>query len=258
MHRCYNEALAVSEYYIANEKLNIIASRISTPQVNATQSTATPNFGQLRKLSDCIVSLSVEDSLCAFDDLAFQFARIDGNPLHADSSLFDILVSTIVLAIHDVDVPSDTGRASIPHLVSSIRNSSGITQLRLHLQNALQTLNQKSDGQEYYCHRFEKIRDYILEHYSDPNLDAASIAEYYNMSPSNVTRLFKKYNNTGFLEFVHQTRVEKASKLLQSTDLPISEISALVGYTNAATMNRAFKAHANATPGMIRKQALKL
>lgn len=256
LRRCYNEAMAVSEYYIANEKISIIANNATTPQASLTRGTVSPDFGQLRKLSDCIAALSVEEALRVFDDLTFQLVQMGGQPLTAESPLYNLLVNTIALAVYDIDIPGDVGKSAIQQHVNLIRGASGGAPLRLQLQECLQSLSKKSDGQEYDHQRFEKIRDYIQEHYSDPNLDSASIAEHYNMSPSTITRLFKKYNNTGFLEYVHQTRVKKATELLQNTDLPISEISARVGYTNAATMNRAFKAHAKSTPSMIRKRAL--
>ena len=254
LRRCYNEVIAISEYYIANEKINIVANMSSTPQLAQVQSTASPNFGQLRKLSDCITSLSNEEALSTLDDLTFQLTRAAGQPLTEESAMYNLLVDTIALALYDIEVSGDAGKAHIQQHVNQIRSAEGVGQLRQALLGALQTVTRKSDGQEYYLQRFEKIRDHILEHYSDPNLDAAKIADCYNMSPSTITRLFKKYNQTGFLEFVHQTRVAKATELLQTTELPISEISTLVGYTNAATMNRAFKAHARSTPSMIRKR----
>ncbi len=255
LRRCYNEAMAVSEYYIANEKISIIANNETTPQASLTRGTVSPDFGQLRKLSDCITTLSVEEALRVFDDLTFQLVQAGGQPLTAESPLYNLLVNTIALAVYDIDIPGDVGKSAIQQQVNLIRGTSGGAPLRLQLQECLQSLSKKADGQEYDYQRFEKIRDYIREHYSDSNLDSASIAEYYNISPSTITRLFKKYNNTGFLEYVHQTRVQKATELLQNTNLPVSEISALVGYTNAATMNRAFKAHAKSTPSMIRKRA---
>ncbi len=255
LRRCYNEAMAISEYYIANENICIVANMTSTPQTMHATGISSPNFGHLRKLSDCITTLSVDDAVITLDELTFQFARASGHPLSDESTMYDLLVNTIALAFYDIDVPNEVGKAQIQQHISHIRSSSGVGELRQTLHDALIALTRKTDGQEYYLQRFEKVRDYILENYSDPNLDATTIAECFNMSPSTITRLFKKYNQTGFLEFVHQTRVEKASELLQTTDLPVSEISTLVGYTNAATMNRAFKAHANSTPSMIRKRA---
>lgn len=255
LRRCYNEAMAVSEYYIANEKISIIANHAATPQASLTRGTATPDFGQLRKLSDCITALLADEALRVFDDLTFRLVQTGGQPLTVDSPLYNLLVNTVALAVYDIDLPGEAGKAAVQQHVNLIRSAAGVAPLRLQLQGSLQSLSKKSDGQEYDQQRFEKLRDYIREHYSDPNLDSASLAEHYNISPSTITRLFKKYNNTGFLEYVHQTRVQKATELLQNTDLPISEISALVGYTNAATMNRAFKAHAKSTPSMIRKRA---
>ena len=254
LRRCYNEAIAISEYYIANEKICIVANMASAPQAMHTKGISTPNFGQLRKLSDCITTLSADDAVSTLDELTFQFVQADGNPLSTESMMYNLLVDTIALAFYDIEVPGEVSKAQIQQHINQIRGATGIGQLRQTLLDALTALTKRSDGQEYYLQRFEKVRDYILENYSDPNLDSTTIAECYNMSPSTITRLFKKYNQTGFLEFVHQTRVAKATELLQTTDLPIAEISTLVGYTNAATMNRAFKAHAKSTPSMIRKR----
>lgn len=256
LRRCYNEAMAVSEYYIANEKISMIANNAATPQASLTRGAASPDFGQLRKLYDCITALLTDEALRVFDDLTFQLVQAGGQPLTVDSPLYNLLVNTAVLAVYDIDLPGDAGKAAVQRHVNLIRGAAGVAPLRHQLQESLHSLSKKTDGQEYDQQRFEKLRDYIQEHYSDPNLDSASLAEHYTISPSTITRLFKKYNHTGFLEYVHQTRVQKATELLQNTDLPISEISALVGYTNAATMNRAFKAHAKSPPSAIRKRAL--
>ena len=257
LRRCYNEAMAVSEYYVSHEQIGIIADRAATPQAGRTGGAASPDFSQLRKLSDCITALSGEDALRAFDELTSQFVQASGQPLTAESPLYSLLVNTIALAVYDIDLPTAAGKAEAQRQVGLIRSAESAAQLRCRLEDCLQELNRKADGQEESLQRFDKLRSYIQAHYSDPNLDSASIAEHYHMSPSAITRLFKKYNHTGFLEYVHQTRVEKATELLQTTDLPISEISALVGYTNAATMSRAFKAHANSTPSMVRRRAQK-
>ncbi len=250
LRRCYNEALTVSEYYLAKDAVHVVSNCASTPHTLSKPGATSPDFSLLRKLSDCVSSLSSAEALRVFDELTAQIPQTSQN-----SPLYALLVDTVALAIYDVDLPIEASRSLIPRYIEQLRAAADIPALRLQLQDCLQTLTKKVDGQEIYDQRFEKIRDYIQEHYSDPNLDSASIAEHYQMSPSSITRLFKKYNNTGFLEYVHQTRVQKATELLQTTDLPISVISSRVGYTNAATMNRAFKAHAKSNPSTIRKLA---
>ncbi len=248
LRRCYNEALTVSEYYLAKDAIHVVSNCASTPHTLSKPGAASPDFSLLRKLSDCISSLSLDEALRVFDELTTQLPQASPNgPVYA------LLVDTIALALYDVELPIEAGRTLVPRYIDQLREAANISSLRLRLQEQMHALLKKVDGQEIYDQRFEKIRDYIQEHYSDPNLDSASIAEHYQMSPSSITRLFKKYNNTGFLEYVHQTRVQKATELLQTTALPISVISSRVGYTNAATMNRAFKAHAKLNPSMIRK-----
>ncbi|MCC8078254.1 MAG: helix-turn-helix domain-containing protein [Oscillospiraceae bacterium] len=253
LRRCYSEAMEISEYWMKRGQINIVADKSSIPADQEQTATATPNFTALRKLSDYIVTLSVDDALSAFDILTVQLEQAERQMQYSDDTLYNMLVNVIALAVYDMGAANSISKETLQQEIGQIRNAKTVKELRMLPCNCLQTMNKRVDGQEFYYQRFEKMRDYILEHYADPNLDSATVAGEFQLSPPSVTRLFKKYNNTGFLEFVHQTRVNKAVELLRTTNLPVSQIAAMVGYTNAATMNRAFKANVGATPGAIRK-----
>lgn len=253
LRRCYSEAEEISEYWIKRGQINIVADKSSIPADLEQVATTTPDFSVLRKLSDCIVTLSVDDALSAFDTLTVQLEQAERQMQYSDDTLYSMLVDVIALAVYDMGAANSISKETLQLEIGQIRNAKTVKELRTLLGNCLQTMSKRVDGQEFYYQRFEKMRDYILEHYSDPNLDSATVAAEFQLSPASVTRLFKKYNNTGFLEFVHQTRVNKAVELLRTTNLPVSKIATMVGYTNAATMNRAFKTNVGATPGAIRK-----
>lgn len=177
----------------------------------------TPDFSALRKLSDCIVMLSVDDALSAFDNLALHLTQAERQMQHSDDTMYNVMVDVIALAFYDMGAANSISKETLQQEIGQIRNAKTVKELRTLLGNCLQMMSKRVDGQEFYYQRFEKMRDYILEHYSDPNLDSATVAAEFQLSPASVTRLFKKYNNTGFLEFVHQTRVNKAVELLRTT-----------------------------------------
>jgi|GEM_PF-7034850 len=253
LRRCHSEAMAVSEHYIANGSIGIIATHDSLPKWGIREGVAAPDYSQLRKLSDCITSLSVDDALLIFDEHVSAFSQTWGRELGAEDIIYDVLANTITLAFFDIDISGDITKTTIASCVSQIRAAQTPHELRSRMQEYLLLFVKQSERQDLQLNRFEKIRQYVQENYTNSDLDSAMIAEKFKTSPSTITRLFKKYQGTGFLEHVNQLRVLKATQLLKNTDLPIAEIAGLVGYTNTVTMNRAFKTHTKSTPGMIRK-----
>ncbi len=254
LRQCYNEAMTISESYIAKDIYGVVADRASMPQPDQQSNSTTPDFRQLRQLSDCIASLSYDETMQLFDELACQLSlnSEDKNSMADDNPYYSLLASTVALAMYDVNLPGDNSQAMIQQSAGQIKEAQNISELRSKLSECLETLIRCSEKQDYPIQRLEAIKEYIQKNYSNPNLDASTVAVEFDISPSTLTRLFRKYNNSGFLQYVHQTRVRKATELLQTTDLSVAVIAERVGYTNVTTMNRAFKSYAGSTPGAIR------
>ncbi|WP_248924638.1 helix-turn-helix domain-containing protein [Paenibacillus hamazuiensis] len=79
-------------------------------------------------------------------------------------------------------------------------------------------------------------------------------AELVRLSPSYLSRMFKKETGVAFIEYVMQFKLEKAKRLLAETDLGIAEIAGIVGYSER-NLNRAFKRHVKCSPKMYRLSA---
>jgi AraC-like DNA-binding protein len=56
------------------------------------------------------------------------------------------------------------------------------------------------------------------------------------------------------MRYLARWRIQLASELLRSTDLPISAVAARVGYESEAAFSRAFKRHANVSPAAWRER----
>ena len=95
---------------------------------------------------------------------------------------------------------------------------------------------------------------YVQANYRDPSLTAALVAERFGMSRAGVSRAFAQAcPDGGFLDYLHGLRLDKAEELLRTTQLPIPDVAASVGYGSALTMTRAFKRYRETTPGAYRK-----
>jgi AraC-like DNA-binding protein len=97
-----------------------------------------------------------------------------------------------------------------------------------------------------------EIVRYINEHYANPNLSITLLADHFSLSKSYLFRVFKKGENCGILDYIHQRRVEEAKKLLRGSGAGINEIAAMIGYTNGLTFIRAFKRVEGVTPTVYR------
>jgi len=80
--------------------------------------------------------------------------------------------------------------------------------------------------------------------------DAASVAA---MSPSHFAHVFKYEMKTSFIDFVNQSRMEKARELLLMTNLLVREISDRVGFRNANYFCTLFKKYSGLTPHEVRE-----
>ncbi|WP_440895581.1 bifunctional transcriptional activator/DNA repair enzyme AdaA [Amphibacillus sp. Q70] len=100
------------------------------------------------------------------------------------------------------------------------------------------------------------VEMYIVENFSEP-LTLKQIAEHCHGSAYHLHRVFKKIKGITPLEYLQQTRMEKAKDYLIHTDLSIKEIGKLVGITNAARFSTVFKHKNKQTPSHFRKNKRK-
>jgi YesN/AraC family two-component response regulator len=99
----------------------------------------------------------------------------------------------------------------------------------------------------------QKVRAYIGEHFSDPDLSLSGLSEQFHMNTSSLSTLFKEEFGEKFVVYLCQVRMEHAKELLRGTTLTIQEISEKVGYLHQMSFIRAFKKMVGTTPGDYRK-----
>ena len=74
------------------------------------------------------------------------------------------------------------------------------------------------------------------------------------LAPRTFKRRFKQATNHTPIAYVQRIRVERAKRLLETTDESIEEISWAVGYEDPASFRRLFKRLAALTPGEYRQR----
>lgn len=97
----------------------------------------------------------------------------------------------------------------------------------------------------------QQIAAYVRVHYRE-KCDNAAVGKAFAYSPNYINRLFKAYTGVPLHQYVLRCRMEQAMALLQTTRQPVEEISAAVGFYDAAHFTRAFLKFAGKTPGEYR------
>src|SRR5690606_35623017 len=98
----------------------------------------------------------------------------------------------------------------------------------------------------------DNILSFIEANYADSSLTLEGIAMHFSMSPSYITRFFKDHMGLSLIRYLDQLRMEQLKELLRTTELPISELGALVGYVDVSNMIRKFKKAEGITPAQYR------
>lgn len=99
----------------------------------------------------------------------------------------------------------------------------------------------------------QRAVEYMDAHFTDQNLNVASIADAVSINPVYLSRMLKKYRSIRPLEYIHQKRIALSKELL-SQGVTVKETLSQVGYSSALTMNRAFRKFEDTTPGTFYRE----
>ncbi len=115
--------------------------------------------------------------------------------------------------------------------------------------NSMKISSMASSGTDY----IPKFLLYLQSHYADFSMNDMALNFY--LSPSYISRIFKKYTNNTIISTLQGIRLETAKSLLHNTDLPVNDIAASVGYEDVTYFIRIFKKAYSSTPAQFRTTA---
>lgn len=93
----------------------------------------------------------------------------------------------------------------------------------------------------------EQAVAYVQEHI-DEELNLEMIAEKIYVSPSYLSKLFKKVTGKNISDYIAGTRLDLAKNLLRNSEESIKNISFMVGYDKINSFNQFFKKNVGLTP----------
>ncbi|MGM9659958.1 MAG: helix-turn-helix domain-containing protein [Faecousia sp.] len=96
------------------------------------------------------------------------------------------------------------------------------------------------------------ITRYLQEHLAE-DVSLSVLAEEFHLNPQYISQLFKSEIGVGFLAYLTGIRMERAKKLLLTTDLPVAEVAEQSGYGDYRVFTKVFKKNEGVTPSQYRR-----
>lgn len=95
-----------------------------------------------------------------------------------------------------------------------------------------------------------------LEHHFREKTTLADLSQQFHVSPSYLSRVFKRRMGMGLIDYINHLRIEEACRQLRSTDSPITQIACDVGYDEIAYFSRRFRKQIMKSPREYRRSII--
>ena len=96
---------------------------------------------------------------------------------------------------------------------------------------------------------------YLHNHYKH-KITLEKIATHLNLNPNYLCTVFRQHTGQSIFTHLTHIRIEHGARLLETTDLPVSEIALLAGFRTDCLFYRKFKEIMGTTPQAYRKQKI--
>jgi len=126
----------------------------------------------------------------------------------------------------------------------------------LIVKNMVSVLKQQNQNVNHNIVRIKAMLDFLHHHYEKP-LDLQQIAAVVSISERECLRCFQKNIGITPIQYLLKYRILVAARLLEDTDIPITEICNRVGFDNSSYFSKIFKRFMHFTPSDHRKRQRK-
>jgi len=100
-----------------------------------------------------------------------------------------------------------------------------------------------------------QIKEFVNEKYTDINFSLDVLADYIGVSYHYLSRLFKEFFGSNFVNYLNTLRLEKAKELLGVSNMTVEQIAKQTGFSTSNSFIKTFKRYYSVTPGKYLKDS---
>ena len=136
--------------------------------------------------------------------------------------------------------------------IEKAKNIEEITEALYRIMDDLEE-QMHSFNKTHHASALKKAEDYILENFSR-KLSLRGIAKASGFSAPYFSKIFKDAMGENLTSYLNRLRVEKAATLLTNSNLALSNIAQICGFTDQSWFSKTFKYYTGKSPGKFRSQ----
>jgi two-component system response regulator YesN len=100
----------------------------------------------------------------------------------------------------------------------------------------------------------QRVRQFMLRNYTRSDLSLLLVAEHVKLSPSYLSKLYRKETGLSYLESITTLRMDEARRRLLATSDRVADIGAAVGYPNPQYFYTLFRRSVGVSPTDYRER----
>lgn len=164
-----------------------------------------------------------------------------------------LVVGYRIVTMHggDLQIDSVPGHGATCHIFLPFAQLGTTSPPTKHREDALrggQSILQEHTSEQLV----KKTQDYIANHFAR-ELTREDIADALGVSPSYVSRVFRRHTGMALWDYVSNFRIARARELLQHSDMTITEIAFATGFNEPAYFSRMFRKVTGKPPKEFRR-----
>ncbi|MCI8626364.1 MAG: helix-turn-helix transcriptional regulator [Lachnospiraceae bacterium] len=99
-----------------------------------------------------------------------------------------------------------------------------------------------------------RLQEYIKEHYGNPEINVAFLAEQFGITPNYLSSRYRRQTGIKLTEYIQQIRLAHAEELLRQTNQKVQDIARQCGYEyNVGYFQQSFRKKQGMSPSEYRK-----
>ena len=257
IRQAYSETLQILEYKVLMSEESTIIKYDSINEDIANDFNSSYNLENERLFVNCIVAGDYRGAREILDDLLQKSLNKNVKSIQLMKCRVFGLINITLNAIGEIRTDLDMDFIDGLDPANRLLNSKSIIDIKSQVDFIFDRI------MEYYSERASKqtpdwianVEDYVKMHFREHNLSITNISNYIGLSVSYLSRVYKKHQGVGLLDYIHKVRLERAKELLK-TDTNIKDIARQVGYLESKALIRTFKKYEGITPGKYKETQL--
>lgn len=94
---------------------------------------------------------------------------------------------------------------------------------------------------------------YYIHSHLEENVTVEKLAEVAGFNPSYFSRYFKRHMGVSPVKYINEHKMNFARHFISTTDMPLKEVAAMLGYPDQFAFSKKFKDHFGVSPSEFRK-----